>query len=97
MHETQDYMHLNGLRGCAPLLTESEGGTGERTPMGIYNRVQDYRELGVKRGTYAQTISRSGYINMIGRPPFDYSVTSDYRKASILCCVCPFMLKTVSE
>lgn len=35
-------------------------------------------------GTYVQTLRRDGYMNMQGRPPFDYSVKSPKRKAGFL-------------
>jgi hypothetical protein len=38
----------------------------------------------VRYGTYAQTLQRSGYINMLGRPPFNYSIGSPKRKSGFL-------------
>jgi hypothetical protein len=38
----------------------------------------------VQHGTYAQTLQRDGYINMLGRPPFNYSVGSPMRKSGFM-------------
>jgi hypothetical protein len=39
---------------------------------------------GVQHGTYAQTLQQDGYINMLGRPPFNYTVGAPMRKSGFL-------------
>ena len=39
---------------------------------------------GSEQATYAQTLQRDGYINMLGRPPFNYSAGSPMRSAGFL-------------
>lgn len=41
-------------------------------------------QIADRYGTYAQTIRRNGYVNMQGRPPFNYSYSSPLRGAGFL-------------
>lgn len=43
-----------------------------------------YPASGTEYGTYAQTLLRSGYVDMLGRPPFNYSDGSAMRKSGFL-------------
>lgn len=61
----RDYQHLDGLRGCSPVVS-----VNQRTPLGLVSMdklVRYVTPLGKEYGTYAQTLQRNGYINMLGR------------------------------
>ena len=73
----RDYMHLEGLRGCAPRVTN------DNSAMGILNQLtkeQHFESPIASRNTIAQTIERlvdsntnelRRFINMVGRPDKD--------------------------
>jgi hypothetical protein len=82
----RDYQHIQGLEGCSPVFSASSLSGAPRS-LGIVDmeaaqRVEMPRK--VRYGTYAQTLQRSGYINMLGRPPFNYSIGSPKRKSGFL-------------
>lgn len=68
----RDYQHAEKLFGCAPVFQPSQG----RSPLGLVDMdtlKRIYQPKALQYGTRAQTLQRSGFINMMGRPPFDYS------------------------
>jgi hypothetical protein len=78
----RDYQHTLDLPGCSPVFPPSG-----RTQLGLVDMRARQRVVlpkDVQHGTYAQTIKRDGYINMLGRPPFDYSTGSPMRKSGFM-------------
>jgi hypothetical protein len=82
----RDYQHIQGLEGCSPVFSASSLSGAPRSlcivDMKAAQRVEMPKE--VRYRTYAQTLQRSGYINMLGRPPFNYSIGSPKRKSGFL-------------
>ncbi len=78
----RDYQHAEGLQGCAPVVFPNQ-----RTSLGLVNMdkmVRHAMPMGKEYATHAQTLRRSGYVNMLGRPPFDYSDGTALRKSGFL-------------
>ena len=78
----RDYQHAEGMVGCAPVMEPNQ-----RTSLGLVNMdklVRHTMPMGKEYATHAQTLLRNGYMNMLGRPPFDYSDGTAMRKSGFL-------------
>lgn len=82
----KDYQHAQGLLGCSPSFIQASA-SARRSAVGLVNMDKLLRirlPRGSEHGTHAQTLLRSGYMNMLGRPPFEYADGTDYRKAGFM-------------
>lgn len=87
----RDYQHVQGLMGCAPGGDASS--PAARSPMGLVSMDGNVPRRAYPSsstvesmdfGTLAQTLTRSGYMEMLGRPPFNYSDGSPMRKSGFM-------------
>jgi hypothetical protein len=80
----RDYQHADGLVGCSP----EEGTLQSRGAIGLVHMRSQARTIPSSKdgeyGTYAQTLRKDGFINMLGRPPFNYTDGSPMRKAGFM-------------
>ena len=79
----RDYQHADGMKGCSPVFMPSQA----RSPMGLVHMdtgLRMYLPKSLQHGTHAQTLERSGFVNMLGRPPFNYSDGTPFRRAGFM-------------